>query len=364
MMLKFLSQRRGVVLRCTQLLCLTRTASSFSSSIFSHPPIRAFSSTTCRFAAAAAATTTDTLNFGSSFEPVADYNSTLVIGKKSSLTELLPNLVESLGLATLETPILEALTTSINEKTGGSSSTLVVTCDQKVHKVSVGGLPSKLSRHNHPMAVHSLTTLARTCKGHTRIVVLTDDHPIAPLALALAKAFPVFTKKSKPPKGRNISIVFCKSDGTLVDGIPELAAAEAAAAGVQLAARLVDSHPELLTTTQFAKEVESLVADHPKVQMKQIIGEDLRKYGGLYGTGKAATCPPRMILLEYDGAGDENDETIALVGKVSSSRLERNHGDMNRFDENPMLTISFVGYRLRHRRSLAQNKGWNVWYET
>jgi probable aminopeptidase NPEPL1 len=323
MMLKVLSQRRGVVLRCTQLLCLTRTASSFSGSIFPHPPIRAFSSTTCRpAAAAAAATTTDTLNFGSSFEPVADYNSTLVIGKKSSLTELLPNLVESLGLATLETPILEALTTSINDKTGGSSSTLVVTCggDQnKVHKVSIGGLPSKLSRHNHPMAVHSLTNLARACcKGHTRIVVLTDDHPIAPLALALAKAFPLFTKKSKPPKGRDISIVFLKSDGTLVDGIPELAAAEAAAAGVQLAARLVDSHPELLTTTQFAKEVECLVADHPKVQMKQIIGEDLKKYGGLYGVGKAATCPPIMILLEYDGAGDENDETIALVGKVSS----------------------------------------------
>jgi leucyl aminopeptidase len=182
--------------------------------------------------------------------------------------------------------------------------------------------------------------------------------------LALAKAFPVFTKKSKPPKGRNISIVFCQSDGTLVDGIPELAAAEAAAAGVQLAARLVDSHPELLTTTQFAKEVESLVADHPKVQMKQIIGEDLRKYGGLYGVGKAATCSPRMIILEYDGAGDENDETVALVGKVSS-RLERNHCDIiDLMNENPMITISFVGYRLRHRRSLAQNEGWNVWYET
>jgi probable aminopeptidase NPEPL1 len=340
MMLKFLSQRRGVVLRCTQLLCLTRTASSFSGSIFPHPPIRAFSSTTCRLATVATTpdtattidtTTTDTLNFGSSFEPVADYNSTLVIGKKSSLTELLPNLVESLGLATLATPILDALTTSINEETGGSSSTLMVTNDDQkvVHKVSIGGLPSKLSRHNHPMAVHSLTQLAKACKGNTRIVVLTDGHPIAPLALALAKAFPVFTLKSKPSKGRNISIVFCQSDGTLVDGKPELAAAKAAAAGVQLAARLVDSHPELLTTTQFAKEVESLVANHPKVQMKQIIGEDLRKYGGLYGVGKAATCPPRLILLEYDGAGDENDETIAFVGKVSS----RNHGDRNGFDE-------------------------------
>lgn len=296
-------------MRCTQLLCLTQTASSFSATL--NPAIRTFASSTSRLAS-----TTDTLHFGTSFEPIAGYNSTLFVGKKTSLKELLPNLVEPLGLDTLDEPIVNALTSSISEKTGGSSTTLVTCDDDKVHKVSVGGLPSKFSRHNHPMAVHSLTKLAGACKGNTRIVVLTDDHPIAPLALAIAKAFPVFSQKSKPPKGREINIVFCKSDGTLVDGAKELAAAEAAAAGVRLAGRLVDSHPELLTTTQFAKEVEALVADHPKVQMKQIMGRDLEKYGGLYGVGKAATCPPRMILLEYDGAGDDNDETVALVGKV------------------------------------------------
>eukprot|EP00980_Cylindrotheca_fusiformis_P018740 scaffold6241_cov129-Cylindrotheca_fusiformis.AAC.17 len=277
-MQKFQSSRGGVMLRCTQWLCLSRTASSFSSSSYlhsMHPPIRIRTfSTSSLFAVP------DSLKFGSSFEPVTDYNSTLVVGKKASLKALLPDLVTPLGLDDLSGPIVEALTTSINEKKGGSSTTLA-TCDGTVHKLSVGGLPSKTSRHNHPMSVHSLTKLAGACKGNTRIVVLTDGHPIAPLALAIAKAFPLFTKKSKPSKGRDISVVFCNSDGSLVDGSKELAAAEAAAAGVQLAARLVDSHPELLTTTQFAKEVESLVAHHPKVQMKQIIGRDLEKYGGL-----------------------------------------------------------------------------------
>jgi probable aminopeptidase NPEPL1 len=36
-------------------------------------------------------------------------------------------------------------------------------------------------------------------------------------------------------------------------------------------------------------------------------------YGGLYGIGKAATCPPRLVMLEY--VPDNYDERIALVGK-------------------------------------------------
>jgi probable aminopeptidase NPEPL1 len=146
------------------------------------------------------------------------------------------------------------------------------------------------------------------------VVVLTDDHSIGPLALAIAKAFPIFSKKSKQPKSRNIGVVFCRTDGTLVDGEQELKAATAAATGAQLAARLVDSDPDLLTTTQFAKEVESLVEDQP-VKMTQLIGTELLEHGGLYNVGKAAVCPPRMILLEYDGSENNNDETVALVGK-------------------------------------------------
>jgi probable aminopeptidase NPEPL1 len=303
----YLSQR--FVLRCTQLLCLTRTASSFSTTPLSVPR-RAFSSfSTLLFASPTR------LTFGASLleEDVSKYNATLVIGKKESIEQVLPNLLEPLGLDMIQKPVLDAMISTLNNKTGGSSTTLVALEDDDVHKVSLAGLPSKSSRNNHPMAVHTLTKCAGAAKGDTRIVVMSDDFAVGPLASAIAKAFPLFSKKSKPGTDRKVHVVFCKSDGSLVDDEEQLKASRVVASGVQLAARLVDSHPELLTTTQFAKEVEALVADHPKVQMKQIIGEELRPYGGLYGVGKAATCPPRMILLEYDGG--DSDETVALVGK-------------------------------------------------
>ena len=327
---------RGIVLRCThafQLLLLTRTASSFSSTM-TYPrrfvqqqqqqqkQQRYYSlqstelsppSTTCLFGSP--------LTFASTFESIEDYNSTLIIGKKASLEALMPDLLEPLGLSNLETPIMDEMIKSINEKKGGSSSTLLVTNngdDSSVHKVALGGLPSKLSRNNHPMAVHSLTKLASAAKGNTRIVVLTDDFSIGPLASAIAKAFPVFSLKSKPPKERTVSVVFCTSEGKVVS--ENLESASAAAEGVQLAARLVDSHPELLTTTQFAKEVADMIKDFPNVRMKQLIGEQLLDYGGLYAVGKAATCPPRMIILEYDGDEGSNDETVALVGKVRDEK--------------------------------------------
>ena len=46
------------------------------------------------------------------------------------------------------------------------------------------------------------------------------------------------------------------------------------------------------------------------------MGDDLDRlgYGGLYGIGKAATCPPRLVILEYIPE-TTYDECIALVGK-------------------------------------------------
>jgi probable aminopeptidase NPEPL1 len=151
-------------------------------------------------------------------------------------------------------------------------------------------------------------------------VVLTDDFPIGPLAMAIAKAFPQFSMKSgdDSTKNKHLHVTFVKSDGTIVDDPVQLKAANVAVKGVQLASRLVDSHPELLTTTEFSKQVRALVDEHPKVRMTEIIGKDLfaKGYGGLYAVGKAANCPPRMIILEYDGAnGIEDAETVALVGK-------------------------------------------------
>jgi probable aminopeptidase NPEPL1 len=303
-MFRFPSQ--SLVMRCTSLLLLTR-----SSAFHQHSFVRAARSHSSTQLYASSAT----LTFGTSLDKLegADYNATMVIGRKESIQQAMPSMMETLGL-NIAQPVQASMMDAVKEKTGGSSSSIVPKGDT-AHTFAICGLPTKVSRNNHPMAVHTLTKYIGTVpsKGNTRVVIVTDSN-IAPLASAAAKAFPLFTMKSKAtnPEERKVHVVFMRSDGTVVDTNEELKAAQAVASGVQLAARLVDSHPELLTTTRFAKEVEKIVQEHPEIKMTQIIGEDLRAYGGLYGVGKAANCPPRMIILEYDGQGEE---TVALVGK-------------------------------------------------
>ena len=219
----------------------------------------------------------------------------MIIGKPDSMKGILPNLLEPMGLKNLDSPIFDTMIDAVDSKKGGESTTMIMLDDDSiVHQVSFGGLPSKVSRNNHPMSVHSLTDLVGSAKGNSRVVILTDDFPIGPLASSVAKAFPLFSRKSsKDNTDRNVDVVFCKSDGTIVDDSEQLKAAESVASGVRLAARLVDSHPELMTTTQFAKEVESLASKNPKISCTQLIGEELKPYGGLYAVSQIITCRRR-----------------------------------------------------------------------
>ena len=279
--------------------------------------------------------------FESSWPSGSDYDTTMVVGKKATMERLLPQVFESLSdLATsalVPPTVVTALVQSLDGKTGGGPITTFLATG---HKVLVAGLPSQLSRHNHPMAVHSLTKVVAALKGETttraRLVVLTDDFAPAPLALAIAKAFPVFSMKTTAASRaaaadgiattaftateRELHVAFVSLNGTIINDPMQLQAAYAAVKGVQLTTRLVDSHPELLTTTAFATQVQQLIQQdyQPHVQYHEIVGKDLAEkgYGALYGVGKAANCPPRLVLLEYDGSGgDAQVESIALVGK-------------------------------------------------
>lgn len=88
-----------------------------------------------------------------------------------------------------------------------------------------------------------------------------------------------------------------------------------------------DTHPEELTTTAFAQECQQLFQNEPTVTIEEIVGTDLldKGYGGIYNVGKAATHPPRLIIMTYDPTSKDTTEsnveaedakqTIALVGK-------------------------------------------------
>lgn len=174
------------------------------------------------------------------------------------------------------------------------------------------------------------------------MVCVEDTFPVAPVAAFLARAFPIFTKKTKKKKKstendagddededeeRLIKVSFLDNNGVVIKSELETKAAAAAADGVRLACRLVDTHPEELTTTAYAEEIRALFEDDDAVTIEEIAGEELRDrgYGGIYSVGKGATEPPRLMILTYDPppgvmATEEEDggaaaSSIALVGK-------------------------------------------------
>jgi hypothetical protein len=155
-----------LMLRCTQLLWLTRT----SSSAFSPHYLSTMASSATK------------VTFGSTLDSPSKYDSTMIIGKSYSMKEVVPNLMEQMGLTNLDRTIFDAMIDDIDSKKGGDSTTMIKLDDSIAHTVSLGVLPLKRSRHDHPMAVHSLTKLVGSAKGNTRVVILTDDFPIGPIA--------------------------------------------------------------------------------------------------------------------------------------------------------------------------------------
>jgi probable aminopeptidase NPEPL1 len=253
-----------------------------------------------------------------------DVGTTMVIGKKDALKELF--LAGKLGVA-LETA--EAVMESIDGPSGAASTFVGKT------KVVIGIVPEKVSRNNHPWSVHAITEMvaAHVPKGQTTRLIMVGDDALTyqgALTCAVAKGFPIYSKKttSASRKGedeseknsRRIHLQFWNSKGKELTCQPDATkAALAAVEGIQLAARLADMPPEELTTDAYSAECQKLANQLNAVTFSEIVGEDLnlKGYGGIYGVGKAATCPPRLVIMEYTPSSAAPDsKTICLVGKA------------------------------------------------
>jgi len=240
-----------------------------------------------------------------------------------------------------------------NNSKNGSHQKLVLMC-----------LPDHVTRNNHPWSVHTITEhLSKNIpptktKTTSRIIFCGSnvlDH-VGALVTAVAKAFPVYSRKTSTSndtnhddnsddnksnsnnnsKERTIYLTFCNEKGQVqIPSSDVRVTALAAVEGIQLAARLVDMPPAELTTDVYAEICHEYAETLPGVTMKEIVAEELQQqgYGGIYGVGKAATCPPRLIIMEYtpppevaaknnnnnnnnNNSDDDNNTHIALVGKA------------------------------------------------
>eukprot|EP00986_Skeletonema_menzelii_P012922 scaffold7298_cov150-Skeletonema_menzelii.AAC.22 len=294
------------------------------------------------------ASTVTTISFDPSIDVREKATSTLVIGRHSTLKSLIEQQDSYVSLFGFRPhpDILSSMHESISGNQATTSHVIVPTVGPAIprppHRLTLCSLQNKVTRHNHPLSLHSMTDLVKSSvkgKGPVRIMVcVEDEYPLGPIAGAIGRAFPLFNKKTKSKKTesdagedgdnddeeeRMIHVTFLDSKGRVVKNQLEIDAAREAAEGVRLACRLVDTHPEELTTTAFAQECHDLFDNDDTVTIEEIKGEELKEkgYGGIYNVGKGATHPPRLLILTYDPPKDvlteegEEQSAITLVGK-------------------------------------------------
>ena len=251
-----------------------------------------------------------------------EVDSTVVIAKKAYLKQHQYAWAEWLGVSVDAT----TMETMIQDTAASSSTTTLI----HGKRFTVAALPDKVTRNNHEFSVHTVTDLvsSTTAKGQNVRLVFAGvaNTNVGPLASAVAKAFSLYSQKTKADDDdqkdedtrRTVNVSFLETNSSTVILAPAaLQAASVVADGVQLAARLVDMTPAELTTEAYAAECKTLAESLEGVTMTEIVGKELdeKGYGGIYGVGKAATCPPRLVIMEYNPP-ETPTETVALVGKA------------------------------------------------
>jgi len=195
--------------------------------------------------------------------------STVVVGRQTALLELSPTLLP----AGVPVDLWKALVGKVKPgDAGGSASTMYTAADGEAKTLVAAVLPEHCSRHNSPIRPHAITSLvapaatdaAKEGGGAAVLLVLEEPTHAAGAACAVARAFPLYSQKKlrQPAEPRGcVRVGFATRSAAISDGAGSVYGPCAkAAAGVRLAARLVDAPPEQLTTTAFVQEAGAVAA--------------------------------------------------------------------------------------------------------
>lgn len=197
-------------------------------------------------------------------------------------------------------------------------------CPMYLNLATVAALPTKCSRHNTPSHAHSVTKLVKNLTSGVDefIVIVCERQDVFASGCAVARAFPVYSRKSSSlqqaanqvPHKVTVEFIVVDSAGGRPLGEPELRCLAAAAEGIQLTAKIVDTPCQDMNTEAFIKEIEQ-VGSALGIKPTIIQGEELerRGFGGLYSVGRGATHPAALVVLSHTPEGSQ--DTIAWVGK-------------------------------------------------
>lgn len=156
-------------------------------------------------------------------------------------------------------------------------------------------------------------------------------------ACAVARAFPLYSRKSRSTPAAVVStgtadatsaavvvhVEFIIIENGSVSAAQltadEISVFSDAALGIRLTAKIVDMPCNEMNVSHFIAEIRTVIGalgagvKAPTVEVIQ--GEALRErgLGGIYGVGRAAECPPAMVVVSH--VVDAATETVAWVGK-------------------------------------------------
>lgn len=241
---------------------------------------------------------------------------------KGSDTALLVGTSEALGsaavtdlFASAAQPIVGTLISAT--KPGDSGQVASSLTGAAPSRVSVGVLPKGGSRYTAPSRPDAIFRVLagsgiRSAKKGAIVFVLADEAHLLPALGAAARAFPVYSRKSKSTVAR-VSIAAVSPDGTAIKISP---AAKDHFKAVQQAALLVDSTPSDMNPDGLQEAAVALLKGIKGVKVKTFVGEALIDEGltGIYSVGKAADSAPRMLVATYTPTRTSGPH-VALVGK-------------------------------------------------
>lgn len=197
---------------------------------------------------------------------------------------------------------------------GGSDA-----CPVWLDQVVIAALPTSASRHNSPAHPHVLNKLvcSNLPGGDVCIVVVCERHNAFASACAIARAFPLYSRKSSRAKLRSrtviVEFVLVGQNNTPISD-EDAVCMSVVAESIRLSARLVDMPCQDMHTSAFVKEIAK-VGEELGIVPLIIRGEELneRGFGGVYGVGKAAENPPALVVLSHTPMSATR--TVAWVGK-------------------------------------------------
>lgn len=204
---------------------------------------------------------------------------------------------------------------------GAVGSTLTAGASKGLpRRLALGALPDRVSRYcseARPEAVFRVVsgaglTKGKGARGSILAIVSKPAHVTATLN-AIGRAFPLLSRESKAGEETEVAVLFANSRGQILDVDPS---AVRTMENAREAARLVDTPPSELNTDVLAEEVRKQLEGLKNLKITEIAGEALAeaKLGGIYGVGKAAAHPPRMIVVSYR-PHKATGRHVVLVGK-------------------------------------------------